>query len=52
MAPLALVYRGKAARPAGCSEAVAALLRGAAHGFDVRFVGPGEELPLDRKSVV
>ena len=46
MAPLALVYRGKAARPAGCAESVAALLRSAPHGFDVRYVGPKEKLGL------
>lgn len=45
-APLALVYRGPAARPAACSDAVAALLRGSPRGFDVRFVGPGGDLPL------
>ena len=43
--PLALVYRGPAARPEGCSEAVAALLA-PPHRFDVRYVGPREELPL------
>ena len=46
MGDLALVYRGKAARPEGCAEAVAALLRSSGHGFDVRFVGKREELPL------
>lgn len=45
-APLALVYRGPAARPASCSDAVAALLLGSPRGFDVRFVGPGGDLPL------
>jgi glutamine amidotransferase-like uncharacterized protein len=45
-APLALVYRGEAARPEECSDAVAALLRTSRHGFDVRYVGPREELPL------
>lgn len=45
-APLALVYRGKAARPAGCPEAVAALLGGSSRGFDVRYVGPREDLSL------
>ena len=45
-APLALVYRGKAARPEACSEAVCALLRSSPHGFDVRYVGPREELSL------
>jgi glutamine amidotransferase-like uncharacterized protein len=45
-APLALVYRGLAARPDGCAEAVALLLRRDPHGFAVRYVGPGQELPL------
>ena len=45
-APLALVYRGKAARPDSCSDAVAALLRSSPHGFDVRYVGPKEDLAL------
>lgn len=45
-APLALVYRGPAATPMGCSEAVARLLRTSPWGFDVRYVGPGESLPL------
>jgi glutamine amidotransferase-like uncharacterized protein len=44
--PLALVYRGNAAQPEACSEAVAALLRSSPHGFDVRYVGPREELSL------
>lgn len=44
--PLALVYRGPASRPAGCSEAVAAVLRRNHHGFDVRYVGPREALSL------
>ncbi|MHA6616939.1 BPL-N domain-containing protein [Pseudonocardia sp. DLS-67] len=44
--PLALVYRGKAAKPAACSDAVAELLADSAHGFDVRFVGPKEDLGL------
>lgn len=45
-APLALVYRGKAARPEHCSEAVFALLRDSRHDFDVRYVGPREALRL------
>jgi glutamine amidotransferase-like uncharacterized protein len=45
-APLALVYRGKAARPEDCSEAVAELLRSSRWGFDVRYVGRHEELAL------
>ena len=43
MRPRALVYRGPAARPTACSDAVAALLRSSARGFDVRFVGDREE---------
>ncbi|MBP2368139.1 BPL-N domain-containing protein [Pseudonocardia parietis] len=43
--PLALVYRGPATVP-GCPESVAALLASSRHGFDVRFVGPREELKL------
>lgn len=41
MSALALVYRGKASRPEGCSEAVAALLADA--GFDVQYVGKHEQ---------
>ncbi len=41
----ALVYRGPASLP-GCSEAVAALLQSSRWGFDVRYVGPREDLPL------
>jgi glutamine amidotransferase-like uncharacterized protein len=48
-APLALVYRGPAARPSACSDAVAHLLRSSSHRFDVRFVGPRGELPLKPK---
>jgi glutamine amidotransferase-like uncharacterized protein len=44
--PLALVYRGKAAQPQGCSTAVATLLRSSRWGFDVRYVGRKEDLPL------
>lgn len=44
--PLALVYRGPAARPSACSDAVADLLASSPLGFDVRFVGPRGELPL------
>jgi glutamine amidotransferase-like uncharacterized protein len=43
---LALVYRGPAARPAACSDAVAELLRSSPRGFDVRYVGPHGEMPL------
>ncbi len=45
MTPLALVYRGPATTP-GCPEAVADLLLAAEHGFDVRFVGPREDVDL------
>ncbi|UWZ59743.1 hypothetical protein Daura_24895 [Dactylosporangium aurantiacum] len=48
--PLALVYRGQAAC-AGCSEAVAALLRGAPGGFRTEFCGPGEDRPLSAESL-
>jgi glutamine amidotransferase-like uncharacterized protein len=44
--PLALVYRGPAACPDGCSEAAAGLMRTAKQGFDVRYVGPNETLKL------
>jgi glutamine amidotransferase-like uncharacterized protein len=43
--PLALVYRGPATTP-GCPEAVADLLSATEHGFDVRFVGPREDVDL------
>jgi glutamine amidotransferase-like uncharacterized protein len=43
--PLALVYRGPASKP-GCPEAVAALLRSSRWAFDVRYVGPKEQLRL------
>ena len=43
--PVALVYRGPATLP-GCPEAVAALLKSSRWGFDVRYVGPDEDLPL------
>jgi glutamine amidotransferase-like uncharacterized protein len=46
MPRLALVYRGKAARPAGCAEAVTALLRTSPLGLEVRYVGPKEDLLL------
>ncbi|MFF5227962.1 BPL-N domain-containing protein [Dactylosporangium sp. NPDC000521] len=48
--PLALVYRGPAAC-AGCSEAVAALLRGTPSGFRTEFCGPGEERALSADSL-
>ncbi|MDT0351239.1 BPL-N domain-containing protein [Pseudonocardia charpentierae] len=44
MRPLALVYRGPAARPTACTEAVADLLRSSPLGFEVRYVGRGEKL--------
>lgn len=47
--PLALVYRGPGGCPS-CSEA-AALLRSTRWGFRVRYVGPGEELKLNRESL-
>lgn len=43
--PLALVYRGRASC-AGCSEAVANLLRTGPTRFDVAFCGPGEQTPI------
>ncbi len=49
-APVALVYRGPASLP-GCPEAVAELLGASAHGFDVRYVGPDEELPVSAKTL-
>ncbi|MER6981500.1 BPL-N domain-containing protein [Streptomyces carpinensis] len=41
----ALVYRGPGACD-GCAEAVAALLKLGPRPFKVRYVGPGEEVPL------
>ncbi|GGU82996.1 hypothetical protein GCM10010211_56200 [Streptomyces albospinus] len=49
--PLALVYRGPAARPAGCSEAVASLLSSGPWNLDVRYTGPHEEIPLSAASL-
>ena len=46
--PLALVYRGPASLP-GCPEAVAALLKSSRWGFDVRYVGPDEDLRLSKQ---
>ncbi|MFD4180829.1 BPL-N domain-containing protein [Rhodococcus sp. NPDC058514] len=43
--PLALVYRGGATLP-GCPESVAALLGRSRWDFDVRFVGPREDLAI------
>ncbi|MBX6382332.1 MAG: hypothetical protein IRZ07_05050 [Microbispora sp.] len=48
--PVALVYRGPASIP-GCSEAVAALLEASRWGFDVRYTGPHEELPLSAETL-
>ncbi|MCZ0973323.1 hypothetical protein O1L55_21920 [Streptomyces albulus] len=48
---LALVYRGPAARPAGCSEAVAALLEAGPWDLDVRYTGPSEDVPLSLTSL-
>lgn len=46
--PLALVYRGdKAAGCPGCSEAARDLLLKSRFGFEVRFVGPKEDLEVD-----
>lgn len=44
-APIALVYRGPASLP-GCPEAAANLLATSPQGFDVRYVGPNEDLQL------
>ncbi|MFK0296259.1 BPL-N domain-containing protein [Streptomyces sp. NPDC090442] len=49
--PLALVYRGPAARPAGCSEAVAELLAAGPWDLDVRYTGPHEDIPLSAASL-
>jgi glutamine amidotransferase-like uncharacterized protein len=49
-APVALVYRGPASSP-GCPEAVAALLTSTPWTFDVRYVGPEEDLPLSQASL-
>ncbi|MEV4297613.1 BPL-N domain-containing protein [Microbispora rosea] len=48
--PIALVYRGPASLP-GCSEAVAGLLEGSRWGFDVRYTGPHEEIPLSAEAL-
>jgi glutamine amidotransferase-like uncharacterized protein len=47
--PLALVYRGEAARPSECSEALAELLVSSPHRFQVEYVGPREKLPLHER---
>lgn len=43
--PLALVYRGSASCD-GCSEAVAAILRASKYHFQVKYIGPRENLKL------
>jgi hypothetical protein len=48
--PVALVYRGPASIP-GCPEAAAALLESSRWGFDVRYVGPDEDLPLSPRAL-
>ncbi|GGO00969.1 hypothetical protein GCM10010116_01630 [Microbispora rosea subsp. aerata] len=48
--PLALVYRGPASIP-GCSEAVAGLLKASRWGFDVRYTGPREDVPLSAEAL-
>lgn len=50
MAPLALVYRGRATSP-GCADAVTHLLRASEFGFHVAWVGPREEYPLSATSL-
>lgn len=45
-ASLALVYRGKAARPHACSAALADLVAGSPRAFRVEYVGPGQPVPL------
>ncbi|NJC72528.1 hypothetical protein HC031_22815 [Planosporangium thailandense] len=47
---MALVYRGPASSP-GCPEAVAALLKSSRWGFDVRYVGPAEDVPLSARAL-
>jgi hypothetical protein len=47
---LALVYRGPASLP-GCPEAVARSLAAGPWDLDVRYVGPGEALPLSAGSL-
>jgi glutamine amidotransferase-like uncharacterized protein len=49
--PVALVYRGPASLP-GCPEAVAVLLRSSRWRFDVRYVGPDEDLPVSAEALV
>jgi glutamine amidotransferase-like uncharacterized protein len=47
---VALVYRGPASLP-GCPEAVAELLASSRWGFDVRYVGPDEDTPLNARTL-
>jgi glutamine amidotransferase-like uncharacterized protein len=49
--PVALVYRGPASTP-GCPEAVAALLRSSRWGFDVRYAGPDEDVPVSALALI
>lgn len=49
-APQAVVYRGPAACR-GCSAAVADLIRQSPRGFDVRYIGPKEQLKLTPASL-
>ncbi|MBO0782066.1 MAG: hypothetical protein J2P37_24870 [Ktedonobacteraceae bacterium] len=48
--PVALVYRGPAGCE-GCSEAVAQLLQNSKWHFDVRYVGPDEDLQLSETTL-
>jgi hypothetical protein len=48
--PVALVYRGPASC-AGCSEAVAALIRRSPRHFSVSYAGPGEKLKVTAASL-
>ena len=48
--PLALVYRGPGGCP-GCSEAVAALLQSSKWNFDIKYVGPKEDLKLSAETL-
>jgi glutamine amidotransferase-like uncharacterized protein len=45
-APIALIYRGPAARPDECATALGALFHSSPIGFDVRYVGPRGDQPL------
>ncbi|QUH03286.1 hypothetical protein HUO13_22825 [Saccharopolyspora erythraea] len=49
--PLALVYRGPAAKPVECSEAAAELLSSSPRRFDIRYVGPKERLELSPRTL-